>query len=199
MLQNESTKALFRPTTSHFALKAEDMILIGFGSNSPFCGLPRDAVVVAAIRSLDEFLNVAAVSSAFESPAWPDPRLPAFINRAAIVETNLSPDALLDRLQAVERAFGRPDPAERPRYGSRSLDLDILAYRDRVEESAADENRLVLPHPRLCDRDFALAPIAEIAPGWRHPVANLTAQELLNRLPRRSASRVAADPASSGE
>jgi 2-amino-4-hydroxy-6-hydroxymethyldihydropteridine diphosphokinase len=84
---------------------------------------------------------------------------PAFVNLALYVATTLAPRALLDRAQRVEAMFGRDRTRER-RWGPRTLDVDIIAY-DAIE---IDEPGLTLPHPRLFERAFVLAPLAEIAP-----------------------------------
>ena len=83
---------------------------------------------------------------------------PRFLNGVAEVETNLPPRALLERLLAIERELGRT--REGPRYGPRTIDLDLLLY-DGVE---LDEPGLTLPHPRLHERTFVLEPLAELAP-----------------------------------
>jgi 2-amino-4-hydroxy-6-hydroxymethyldihydropteridine diphosphokinase len=82
----------------------------------------------------------------------------------------------------VERTVGR-----QPTFvnGPREIDIDILDFDGRVEAGPD----LVLPHPKLASRRFALAPLAEIAPRWRHPVWRLTARELLDRLPPKPAAR----------
>lgn len=102
---------------------------------------------------------------------------PWFVNGVAVVETELSPAALLEVLQGIERDFGR---AHRTRNEARVIDLDILAYDDRV--SALGETP-VLPHPRLAERAFVVLPLAEVAPQWRHPVTGLSAADLARRLP----------------
>ena len=75
------------------------------------------------------------------------------------VETALSPRALLERMQAVEKALGR-DRSNEVRWGPRPIDIDLLAYDDVV----LDEPELTLPHPRMFERAFVLVPLAEIAP-----------------------------------
>lgn len=82
---------------------------------------------------------------------------PDFVNAVACVETTLTPHALLDHLLAIERRHGRV--REFPN-APRTLDLDIVLYGDL----ALDEPRLTIPHPRMCERDFVIVPLAEIAP-----------------------------------
>jgi 2-amino-4-hydroxy-6-hydroxymethyldihydropteridine diphosphokinase len=89
---------------------------------------------------------------------------------------------LLAALKHVERAGGR-EPTFR--NGPRVIDCDILDFGGRVSRLPG----LLLPHPRLARRRFALAPLAEIAPLWRHPISGLTAKELLRKLPGRPSAR----------
>jgi 2-amino-4-hydroxy-6-hydroxymethyldihydropteridine diphosphokinase len=99
-----------------------------------------------------------------------------FLNAVAEISTGLSPRRLLDQLQNIEAALGRPVDHE-PR-SARSVDLDILLYGDMV----VSEPTLVIPHPRMAHRRFVLAPLVAIAPGAWHPLLGVTARELLRRL-----------------
>ena len=83
---------------------------------------------------------------------------PRFLNAVAALETALEPRALLDRLLAIELELGRT--REGPRFGPRTVDLDLLLYGDRV----IDEPGLVVPHPRLAERRFVLEPLSELDP-----------------------------------
>jgi 2-amino-4-hydroxy-6-hydroxymethyldihydropteridine diphosphokinase len=132
--------------------------VLGLGGNLG----DRRGFVERALRALDERpgIRVTAVSALYETEPWGKTDQPRFLNAAARVATTLSPRALLDAAIAVERSLGR----ERgERWGPRLIDIDILLYGDR----AIDEPGLTLPHPRLTERPFALAPLAEIMPAAR--------------------------------
>lgn len=103
-------------------------------------------------------LRLVAVSSVYETDPWGRPDTPPYLNAAAAIETGLAPQALLDRVLAVERACGR---IRRERWGARTLDIDILLYGDRVVRGPG----LEIPHPHLTARAFALVPLLEMDPG----------------------------------
>ena len=109
-------------------------------------------------------IDVVRVSRAYRTPAWGVTDQPDFINAVAEFATSLAPLALLDVLQAVERAHGR-DRAREQRWGPRTLDLDLLAMEGEVLDTPA----LQLPHPRAVERAFVLVPWSEIAPGLDLP------------------------------
>jgi 2-amino-4-hydroxy-6-hydroxymethyldihydropteridine diphosphokinase len=124
---------------------------IGLGSN---LGDPA-ANVRAAIEALSEVGKVAARSRLYRTKPWGRADQPDFCNAAAIVETQLAPRELLERLKALEQRLGRK-PSER--WGPRAIDFDILFY----DDMSLDEPGLQLPHPRLLERAFVLVPLAEI-------------------------------------
>lgn len=130
--------------------------------------------------------RVKRISSLYETPAWPDDADPSFINAAAQIETGLAPEALLAALHAIEAGFGRRRTA---RNAPRTLDLDLIAYHQERRRGAGDG--LALPHPRLAERAFVLAPLAEIAPSWRSPVTGESAAAMLDRLPAKKLRKIA--------
>lgn len=122
------------------------------------------------------------VSSFYETDPLYYLKQPAFFNMAAACETSLSPAALLALIGRVEAALRR---RRLLRNGPRTIDIDILFYDGRVIAAPG----LAVPHPRLAEREFVLAPLAEIAPGLRHPVTRRTAAGLLAALRERGGAR----------
>jgi 2-amino-4-hydroxy-6-hydroxymethyldihydropteridine diphosphokinase len=106
----------------------------------------------------DGALQLTARSSDYRTPPWGVTDQPPFLNAVIAVSTGLSPQALLARMQACERALGR-DRAHERRWGPRAIDLDLLAY----DDLALHDSNLTLPHPHLFERAFVLVPLAEIA------------------------------------
>jgi len=143
---------------------------LGLGSNlgnrMAFLRSGRDTLVACP----DIILVRAAGVYETEAVGGP-PENPLFLNTALQIETSLDPQQLLAACMAVEDEFGRSRPV---RWAPRTLDIDILFYADRV---VCEEN-LVIPHPRLQDRAFVLAPLLEIAPDFRHPLLEQTVSEL---------------------
>ncbi len=147
---------------------------IGLGSNLG----AREPQLAAAVMALgrEPHCELVAVSSLYETRPVGGPPQGAYLNAAAQLCTSLAPRALLLRLLAIEREAGRLRSAER--NAPRTLDLDLLLYGDRV----IDEPDLCVPHPRLCERGFALEPLAELAPLRLHPVRGESLAQLAARV-----------------
>ncbi len=152
------------------------MILVALGSNStgPW-GTPREAVT-EALRRLDAgAIRLRIASQLLVTAPFGVTDQPDFVNAVAEIDTQLAPEDLLAALHDIEREAGR---ARMLRWGPRTLDLDLVDYHGLVRSGPPP----VLPHPGIAERIFVLAPIAEIAPGWRHPQSHLTAAEMLAKL-----------------
>ena len=139
---------------------------IGIGAN---LGDPEKAVR-GAIAALAQLGTPIGVSSLYRSAPWGVKDQPEFVNAAVLLETPLEPRALLAALKDLEIALGRRPG---PRWGPRAIDLDILAYDDR----RLDEPGLVIPHPELRARAFALVPLAEIDSSFRGDLERLDRRE----------------------
>lgn len=152
------------------------MILIGLGANLPsVAGTPEQTLRMSLVTLSGSGVNVKSVSRLYQTPAWPDPSDPPFVNAVARVETARDPAALMALLVSTEDAFGR---VRGRRNSPRTLDLDLLDYEGRVEPGPP-----VLPHPRLRSRGFVLVPLADVAPAWRHPESGQRVDELIAALP----------------
>jgi 2-amino-4-hydroxy-6-hydroxymethyldihydropteridine diphosphokinase len=155
------------------------MILIALGGNLPSrAGQPADTLKRALGELERQGVEIREVSAFYETPAWPDPTAPAFVNAVAAVKTGLQPVELLILLHGLETDFGRLRSASN---APRTLDLDLLDYDGRVMA----EPLLTLPHPRMATRSFVLVPLRDVAPGWRHPVTGQRLADLLAALPDR--------------
>jgi 2-amino-4-hydroxy-6-hydroxymethyldihydropteridine diphosphokinase len=135
---------------------------VGLGSNlgDPEEQIRRALELLAAERGVE----VVAVSALRETDPVDYEDQPRFLNGAAELRTSLSAPELLERLLAIERRLGRVR-GEGPRFGPRTIDLDLLLHGDEV----VAEPGLVVPHPRLHERRFALEPLAELDPALEIP------------------------------
>ncbi len=139
----------------------------------------RGAALDRAVAALAPAVRVLRLSPVYETAPMYVTDQPAFLNMALEAETDLPPADLLRALKAVEAALGRAPGGVR--FGPRPIDIDILFYGDLV----LAEPDLEIPHPRMAERAFVLAPLADIAPHLRHPALGLTVAELLARAPGR--------------
>lgn len=178
--------------------------IIALGSNVGDESMPPETTILAALAALaTESVGVSATSRLYRSPAFPAGSGPDYVNAAAILTTDLAPAAILAHLHAVEARFGR---VRIQRWAARTLDLDLIAVGDRILPDPAllrhwidllpqrqreeTPQELILPHPRLQDRAFVLAPMADIAPAWRHPLTGRSVLEMLAALPAAAKAEV---------
>lgn len=148
-----------------------------FGSNSG----DRQALITQAIRKLSEAGRIVASSSFYETEPWGFECREHFLNQITVFETALSPEKFLETCLDTEKQLGRIRTTDGPRYSSRPIDIDLLFCDSRILNTSA----LTLPHPRMCERNFVLVPLAEIIPDFVHPVLGKSIATLLEESPDR--------------
>ena len=159
------------------------MILVALGSNmSGPWGTPRQTVERALAALNHGPIRLVKASPLLVTAPFGVTNQPPFVNAGALIDTHLSPDALMRRLHMIERTAGRQ---RRQRWGPRTLDLDLLDYHGLVRHKRTQSIRpLVLPHPGIGERLFVLEPLGQVAPRWRHPLTKETAAFTIRKLRR---------------
>ncbi len=142
---------------------------IGLGSNLGDSLLILEAAIETLVQTSG--IKLLAKSNWYRTKPIGPPQ-PDYLNGCVIVQVEMIPELLLERLLKIENKFGR---VRNERWGARTLDLDILLYGSQV----IDTPKLQVPHPRMCDRAFVLVPLAEIAPDWVEPVSGFAIKELV--------------------
>ena len=146
-------------------------------------GEPRETFRRALIELGANGLDMVAASSLYLTPPVGNVRQSPFLNAVVEMRGSISPGSLLRLLKRLEREAGRRSGV---RWGPRPLDLDILDFGGRIvgrPSSRRAAGQILLPHPEMARRGFVLVPLAEIAPGWRHPLLGVPAATLLRRSP----------------
>ena len=136
----------------------------------------REDYLQEALAAIQKEAVLLAASAIYQTAAWGKNDQPDFLNQALKIQTTLSPGDLLRCVLRIEQSLGRTRDIK---YGPRTIDIDILFYDDRVVE----EPNLVIPHPQLHNRRFALQCLADIAPALVHPVLSKTISQLLEDCP----------------
>lgn len=158
-------------------MKSKQIAAIALGSNLDSSAGDRAANLNLAIEQLRSLGDVMSVSSFFNTAPVGYLDQPRFLNAAVLLETELEPLELLNKLLSIEREMGR-DRSKTVAKGPRVLDLDLILLGDLVMQTEA----LTLPHPAMRDRQFVLEPLAKIAPSMIDPVTGKTIAELLTTL-----------------
>ncbi len=147
-------------------------IYLGLGSN---LGDREEALWRARELLAESGITILRASSLYETEPRDVPNQPWFLNQVVEAETGLFPMQLLSRVLKIEKELGRRRIVAK---GPRTIDIDVLLYHRFVIDSQA----LTVPHPRMHERRFVLAPMAELAPDLRHPVTRQTMREMLGRI-----------------
>ena len=170
--------------------------LIALGSNENLGPLKPLDILKKAIAELKQSeISLVSLSRFFESPAYPEGKDPNFVNSVIKIQVNCSSKELLQKLHKIEKNFNRKRDT---RWGARTLDLDLLAQDGQIfpnekifrqwytlplkDQMTKTPKDLILPHPRIQDREFVLLPLLDIEPNWIHPVLLKTALQIYEEL-----------------
>lgn len=138
------------------------------------------AILVGALDEINRQAGqVEQVSSFYRTAPWGFSAVQDFVNAAAVVESPLAPQEMLEKMLEIEKRFGRQRNTPAEGYASRILDIDIVFAGNKV----VDTSHLKIPHPLAHLRRFVLEPMAEIAPDFTHPALGKTIRELLAECP----------------
>ncbi len=168
------------------------LCLIGLGSNQPWGHFNSSDILVSSIYALCRVnIPVLRISRFYKTPCFPTGAGSDYVNATVMVSSQLDAPSLMEVLHFVEEEKDRQRPE---RWGKRTLDLDLLAYGNKVlpnfqvyddwRRMSQDlqmqiaPDRLIVPHPRLQDRAFVLGPLMDIAPDWRHPVLDKSVEQM---------------------
>ena len=136
----------------------------------------RKEILDKAIELIIQKIGIIiSQSKDYETKPWGVTDQPDFLNLAITIHTKLKPLEILEQTQAIENQLGR---VRKEKWGARLIDIDLIFYGNEI----IDEPNLKVPHPLMQERDFALIPLAEIAPNFVHPVLGETVLELRNRI-----------------
>lgn len=135
----------------------------------------KNANLLNALSAIEAGIGkIKKRSGVYQTAAWGKQDQEVFYNLAIEIKTICSPQELLQKLLAIEEQLGR---VRAEKWGPRLIDIDILLFANRIIQ----EERLVIPHPRMQDRKFALIPLCEIAPDFIHPQYHVSIKTLLNQ------------------
>ena len=153
---------------------ASESVFILLGSNLG----DRKLLVNQACMMMEERCGkIVAKSRLYESEPWGFKAEHWFLNQVVVLDTEMSPDDLMDTLLAIEIELGRDRTTPHEGYVSRPIDLDILYW---GEDLIVEKQHVIIPHPRLHKRRFTLLPLCDVAPDYVHPILKKTNRQLLD-------------------
>ena len=135
-------------------------------------------IEIAKFELQEYKIKILKSSSNYKSDSWPDPTMPNYINVIIKIKTTLIPIELLKICNLIESKMGR---VRSKKNAPRVCDIDIIDYDKKIINEK--NNKLILPHPRMNERNFVLLPLFEIDKLWKHPKSRINIVNLINSLP----------------
>ncbi len=156
------------------------MIHLNIGSNlNSIHGSRFDNISISIQLLIEANLKIEKISKYYETPSYPNQKLPKFINIGIIIKENFDLLKLHKEINLIQKKIGR---IKTKKNDPRVIDIDIIDYNGLIKDS----KDIILPHPRAHLRNFVLYPILEIDPKWSHPILKQNAQFLINNLSQKS-------------
>jgi len=156
------------------------MIHLNIGSNlNSIHGSRFDNILIAIQLLIKAKIKIEKISNFYETPSYPNQKLPKFLNIGILVTKNLSYLKLYKDINLIQKKIGR---LKTKKNDPRVIDIDIIDFNGLIKDS----KNITLPHPRAHLRNFVLYPILEIDPNWSHPIFRKNAQFLINNLSQKS-------------
>ena len=152
------------------------IVFLGIGSN---LGIRKINIEKAKSSLIEKNLEILSVSSYYETPSWPDPTKPKFLNIILKLKCNYNPQELLKICKSIEIQLGRK---KTKKNYPRTCDLDIIDFNNVVSKKTDEIN---LPHKMMHKRNFVLFPLFEIQKNWTHPDKRIDVKTLISLLPDR--------------
>ena len=156
------------------------MIHLNIGSNlNSIHGSRFDNISIAIQLLIEAKIQIEKISNFYETPSYPNQKLPKFLNVGILANKNLNLLRLFKDINLIQKKIGR---IKTKKNDPRVIDIDIVDFNGLIKDS----KDLILPHPRAHLRNFVLYPILEIDPKWSHPILKKNAQFLINNLSQKS-------------
>ncbi len=143
-------------------------IYLGIGSN---IGSKKRNIELTKSKLVKNNINILKTSSYYESLSWPNSNNPKFLNIVLCIDTYLNPLELINLCKKIEKELGR---TKSPKNAPRKCDIDIIDFRNKKMKG-----KLILPHPRMHNRNFVLLPLFEIDKDWKHPIIKQSIKRLI--------------------
>ena len=154
-------------------------IYLGIGSN---LGDKKKNIEKAKFELIKRNIKIIKSSNFYESLSWPNPNNPKFLNIVLEIKTNMTPLDLMKKNKEIEINLGRVKLAKN---SPRTCDIDIIDYNKIIKN-----NKIILPHPRMHNRNFVLLPLFEINKNWKHPILKLNIKSLILSLSNRAITSI---------
>ena len=148
---------------------------LGIGSN---LGNKISNIEITKFELEKHKIKILKSSSNYMSESWPNPSMPSYINIIIKIETNLAPLELLKTCNLIELKMGR---IRSKKNEPRTCDIDIIDYDKKILKEK--NKKIILPHPRMNERNFVLLPLFEVDKLWKHPISKINIVNLINSLP----------------